>query len=143
MRWQGLVFILLLLTVSSWQENSLNVSSPAVYNESRFVFHGTPRHGTRQVVRLAYDLQERAQVALKFPDKVAGNKLIARDEASFRAELPHHGREMQVAAALIASGALREPGGAHLCLPSACFSSPSDGTILLYRDQFEHVRGQG
>jgi hypothetical protein len=105
---QGFVFGFVFLGTAS----SLDGSCPEMYDNTRFVFHSAPRHGTRQVVRLAYDSQDRKEVALKFSDTVPGNKLIARDHASYERELPHARRELQVASKLIA-------GGAHLdaCQP--------------------------
>ena len=49
----------------------------------------------------------------------------------------HQAREVQVAVAMAASGALREAGSAHLALPSECFSSANGRTVLLYRDVLE------
>ena len=94
---QGFVFGFVFLGTAS----SLDGSCPEMYDNTRFVFHSAPRHGTRQVVRLAYDSQDRKEVALKFSDTVPGNKLIARDHASYERELPHARRELQVASKLI------------------------------------------
>ena len=128
----------------------------ATWNSSRFSFHGAPRHGSHQVVRLAADAAEGgATVALKFQKYSHGAVGLSREKEASMPLRYHAARELQIAIAMAA--ALREEGGAHLSFPSQCFTivdgpakfegnrhesfeAANGTTVLLYRDVLEPFR---